>query len=234
MSTRVESGKLYLLFDILKYPELPAVQGDRPPPGIPGSPPFVPLFPSSPLPPPRPQGEQVAPPQDPQAPEQRQSPPPPPPPSATNQTFVDYDEDIAFTPLFPDRPVDYYYPTHNTTEVPPGPAGPGVFVPPPEGFFADRNESAVLAAPIPSFLLKPPFNIPNYFIKSDDRRRKQQRPQQPVSPSLPEADIPMQYLPPSAVDHIESIPHVSTSTGFQLFKSLSDLLSFSNRIDLDD
>ena len=199
------------LFDILQHSELPGVQGERFPIGIPGSALPSPLPPPLPTPP-RKQEEEVAPPQNPQVPEQR-LPPPSPPPSAI-QTFADYDEDLPFTPLFPERSVEFYYPTHNTTEVPPGPYGPGVFVPPPEGFFADRNQSAVLPAPIPSFLLKPPLNIPNYYIKNDDNRGKQQQPQQPLSLSLPEADSVKQYLPPSVLDNTKRIPQISTSTGF--------------------
>lgn len=204
--------------------ELPAVQGDRPPLGIPGSPPFVP-----------PQGEPKSP-QNPQAPEQRQqqppqpspspSPPPSPPPSA-NQTFVDDDDDLPFTPLFPDRSVEFYYPTHNTTEVPPGPYGPGVFVPPPEGFFADRNRSAALDAPIPSFLLKPPLNIPNYYIKTDNKRGKQQqqqRPQWPLPLSLSEGDGAMQYLPPSVLEHADKTTKVSASAAAPTISPLAQLV----------
>ena len=70
---------------------------------------------------------------------------------------------MPFTPLFPERPVEFYFPTHNTTEVPPGPNGPGIFVPPPKEYFAPRNESDAFDVSIPPALFKEPFNLPNYF-----------------------------------------------------------------------
>lgn len=79
---------------------------------------------------------------------------------------VDEDDEVPFTPLFPERPVEYYYPTHNTTAQPPGPFGPGIFVPPPATFFAPRNESVVIDVKIPQKLFRPPFNLPNYYDNS--------------------------------------------------------------------
>ena len=82
-----------------------------------------------------------------------------------NVTVFDEDEDIPFTPLFPERPVEYYYPTHNTTAQPPGPFGPGIFVPPPLQFFSPRNKSEVINVVIPPKLFQHPFNLPNYYQK---------------------------------------------------------------------
>ena len=100
------------------------------------------------------------------------SPPPPkpagglpPPPVGGNTTLLDDEEDVPFTPLFPERPVEYYYPTHNTTTQPPGPFGPGIFVPPPVQFFAPRNKSEILDVEISPKLFLPPFNLPNYYKK---------------------------------------------------------------------
>lgn len=82
-----------------------------------------------------------------------------------NVTLVDDEEDVPFTPLFPERPVEFYYPTHNTTAQPPGPFGPGIFVPPPVHFFAPRNSSEVINVEISPKLFLPPFNLPNYYKK---------------------------------------------------------------------
>lgn len=85
-----------------------------------------------------------------------------------NVTLVSEDEDVPFTPLFPNRPVEFYYPTHNTTAQPPGPFGPGIFVPPPLQFFAPRNESDFQPIPISPTLFRPPFNLPNYYQKQTE------------------------------------------------------------------
>lgn len=92
----------------------------------------------------------------------------PPTGPSGNITVLDDDEDVPFTPLFPERPVEYYYPTHNTTAQPPGPFGPGIFVPPPVHFFAPRNKSEVIKVVISPNLFKPPFNLPNYYKKESE------------------------------------------------------------------
>jgi len=95
----------------------------------------------------------------------------PPPPGAggnNNNATVpdDDDEDVPFTPLFPERPVEFYFPTHDTVEKPPGPNGPGVFVPPPLKYFAPRDPNEIINVDIPQKLFRPPFNLPNYYQKT--------------------------------------------------------------------
>jgi hypothetical protein len=120
-----------------------------------------------------------------------------PPPSTSgpnaNVTLVDEDEDVPFTPLFPERPVEFYYPTHNTTAQPPGPFGPGIFVPPPLQFFAPRNKSEKINVEISPKLFLPPFNLPNYYqkVSAPAVRPLPQRPQQPPPPG---------HLPTSQLD----------------------------------
>lgn len=95
---------------------------------------------------------------------------PPVPPPSSNFTLPDDDEEVPFTPLFAERPVEYYYPTHNTTAEPPGPFGPGVFVPPPVAFFAPRDPNEVINVKIPEKLFRPPFSLPNYYQKQTKQR----------------------------------------------------------------
>jgi len=154
-----------------------------------------------------------------QPPQGQQQPTPQPQQPATaagNQTTVADldDEEVPFTPLFADRPVEFYYPTHNTTEVPPGPSGPGVFVPPPEGFFAGRDRDAALRAPIPQYLLEAPFFIPNYYAKSnrdhgdhDPAKTFNGGQQQPQS----QPPVVLHYLPPSASEKLVP-PHKDTAS----------------------
>ena len=78
----------------------------------------------------------------------------------------DDDEDVPFTPLFAERPVEFYFPTHDTVAKPPGPNGPGIFVPPPLKYFAPRDPNEVINVDIPQKLFRPPFNLPNYYQKT--------------------------------------------------------------------
>jgi len=98
------------------------------------------------------------------------------PPPGVNFTIPEDDEDVPFTPLFAERPIEFYFPEHNTTANPPGPFGPGVFVPPPITYFAPRDPNEVLDVKIPEKLFKPPFNLPNYYQKTSQRRPTGSRP----------------------------------------------------------
>ncbi|KAK2717636.1 uncharacterized protein LOC136038734 [Artemia franciscana] len=63
-----------------------------------------------------------------------------PPLNPISESDEDYEDEVP-PPLFPPRDVEFYYPNHNATEVPPGPAGPGIFVPPPLNFFQQSNDT---------------------------------------------------------------------------------------------
>lgn len=117
-----------------------------------------------------------------------------PPPSTSgpnaNVTLVDEDEDVPFTPLFPERPVEFYYPTHNTTAQEPGPYGPGIFVPPPLHFFAPRNKSEKINVDISPKLFLPPFNLPNYYQKVSASAARPLSPPRPPQRAPPPGHLP--------------------------------------------
>lgn len=125
---------------------------------------------------------------------------PPSGPPPINFTIPEDDEEIPFTPLFAERPVEYYYPEHNTTSQPPGPFGPGVFVPPPETFFAPRDPNEILDVKIPQKLFRPPFNLPNYYRKQQPQQQKQ-----PVSnPIWPQGQINQKL--PAGLPGVHGLP----------------------------
>ena len=106
-------------------------------------------------------------------------------PPPINFTIPEDDEEIPFTPLFAERPVEFYYPHHNTTADPPGPFGPGVFVPPPAKFFAPRDPNEIIDVKIPQKLFRPPFNLPNYYQKQPQGQQQQHK-QTVVNPIWPQ------------------------------------------------
>ncbi|EFX89443.1 hypothetical protein DAPPUDRAFT_303225 [Daphnia pulex] len=99
----------------------------------------------------------------------------------------DYQAPAPLPPIRIERPVEFYYPTHNTTAQEPGPFGPGIFVPPPLHFFAPRNKSEKINVDISPKLFLPPFNLPNYYhkVSGPAARPLSPRPQQPPPGHLP-------------------------------------------------
>jgi len=78
-----------------------------------------------------------------------------PPPENLTEPFDEDDLSLYYPP-----PYDFYYPQDNSTEVPPGPLVPGIFLPPPPNFFAPLNDSDEHSTPPPTTSLPPVTDTP--------------------------------------------------------------------------
>ncbi|XP_047003889.1 extensin-2, partial [Schistocerca americana] len=118
-----------------------------------------------------------------------------PPPGLFNDTFDEDDMSIYYPP-----PYDFYYPTDNTTQVPPGPLVPGIVLPPPPNFFGPLDNETETAgsggttvAPPPSETTAGEGYTAKYVPVTTQNRRKKPT---PATTAKTVADVLVSTPPP--------------------------------------